>query len=41
MLYADKNGWIVSTNTSKKGDRLAMSKPLMEKMFTRLPQAPE
>ena len=41
MLYADKNGWIVSTNTSKKGDRLAMSKALMEKMFTRLPQAPE
>jgi hypothetical protein len=41
MLFTDKNGWIVNTSSTIKGDRLAASKALMEKILPRLQPAPE
>jgi hypothetical protein len=41
MLFADRNGWIVNTSTTKKGDRQALSRGLMERILPRLPPAPE
>ena len=41
MLFTDKNGWIVNTSATTPGDRLAMSKALMEKILPRLQPAPE
>ena len=37
LLHAAKGGWNVTTSTSKKGDKLGISKALMEKVLPRLP----